>query len=38
MTKVECHNCNYEWDYSGDLQLATCPSCNLKTGVTNNES
>lgn len=33
MREVTCNNCGYEWDYSGDLLLATCPSCGLKTDV-----
>ena len=33
MPEVECHNCDYEWDYSGDMEKATCPSCNVKTEV-----
>jgi len=28
---VECHHCGYEWDYQGDMQRATCPSCSRKT-------
>jgi hypothetical protein len=33
MSEVTCHNCKYEWDYSGDMVKATCPSCNAKTPV-----
>lgn len=33
MTDVECHNCGYEWSYSGSLEQTTCPSCGLKTPV-----
>lgn len=33
MTHVECSHCGYEWDYSGELQFATCPSCRTKTAV-----
>ena len=28
---LECDHCGYEWDYTGDLEMATCPSCNRKT-------
>ena len=31
--EVTCHACDYEWDYSGDMTKATCPSCNVKTAV-----
>lgn len=31
MTK--CNQCGYEWEYSGDLQMTTCPSCQRKTEV-----
>lgn len=30
---TECDNCGYEWEYGGDLQRATCPSCQSKTTV-----
>lgn len=30
---TECHNCGYEWEYSGSMQKATCPSCQSKTLV-----
>lgn len=33
MTPVECHNCGYEWAYSGDLGHETCPNCSRKTKV-----
>lgn len=29
-TKLRCHDCGYVWDYHGDLQRATCPSCQAK--------
>ena len=28
-----CPHCGYEWEYTGKLQLATCPSCGRKTPV-----
>lgn len=28
-----CDNCEYEWEYSGNLQMTTCPSCQRKTSV-----
>lgn len=30
---TECTHCEYEWDYSGGMQRATCPSCGRKTPV-----
>ena len=30
---TECDNCGYEWEYTGELERATCPSCQLKTLV-----
>lgn len=36
--KIECHSCNYEWDYSGSLARASCPSCGLKTPVEKQET
>jgi len=33
MVEVTCHNCEYEWDYSGSMVKATCPSCGVKTNV-----
>jgi len=32
-----CHNCEYEWEYTGDMRKATCPSCNVKTPVDADE-
>jgi hypothetical protein len=32
-TVVECHRCGYLWDYGGNLDQATCPSCQRKTPV-----
>lgn len=37
-TELECTHCGYEWTYSGQLALATCPSCNGKTPVESEES
>jgi predicted nucleic acid-binding Zn-ribbon protein len=31
--EVQCHNCGYNWTYTGSLQLAGCPNCGLKTPV-----
>jgi len=33
MNETECHNCGYEWNYGGEMQKATCPSCGTKTPV-----
>jgi len=30
---TECDKCGYEWDYTGKLKMATCPSCGYKTPV-----
>lgn len=30
---VTCHNCGYDWEYSGDLPQTTCPACGLKTAT-----
>lgn len=32
-TAVTCRHCEYVWDYSGEMQMATCPSCQRKTPV-----
>lgn len=32
---TRCRECGYEWEYSGSLELATCPSCQRKTPVQN---
>jgi len=32
-----CHRCDYEWTYSGDMTMATCPSCSSKTPVESEE-
>jgi len=28
--KIKCKKCDYEWDYSGKLFMATCPCCSVK--------
>lgn len=35
--KMQCNYCEYEWTYSGSLDLATCPNCNAKTAVPTEE-
>lgn len=37
MTEVECHHCEYDWEYSGGMAMATCPSCSRKTSVDGDE-
>jgi len=32
---AQCHDCGYEWEYSGDMKRATCPNCGVKTKVGN---
>ena len=34
---TECDKCGYEWDYTGKLLKATCPSCGLKTPVESDD-
>lgn len=34
MTHLNCPHCGYDWTYSGELQLATCPSCGGKVDTT----
>lgn len=34
---TRCRECGYEWEYSGSLELATCPSCQRKTETRNIE-
>lgn len=31
--KAKCPRCSHEWDYKGELILATCPSCGKKVKV-----
>lgn len=31
MVKLKCKHCGHEWDYSGDAEKPTCPSCTKKT-------
>ena len=37
MAQVECHLCGYEWNYSGNMRMATCPSCGRKTPVSEDD-
>ncbi|AFZ74595.1 hypothetical protein SAMN05443661_12113 [Natronobacterium gregoryi] len=30
-TEVECEECGYVWQYSGQMWRATCPRCSHKT-------
>jgi Zn finger protein HypA/HybF involved in hydrogenase expression len=30
---AECHDCEYEWNYAGSLNRATCPNCGAKVRV-----
>lgn len=34
---AECHDCEYEWEYTGELNRATCPSCGAKVEVGGDE-
>lgn len=31
--EAECHRCEYEWEYTGKMVKATCPSCGAKVTV-----
>lgn len=31
--KIICDNCDYEWDFGGKLQQATCPNCGSKVKI-----
>lgn len=34
---AECHQCDYDWSYTGELDQATCPNCGAKVKVNTNE-
>jgi DNA-directed RNA polymerase subunit RPC12/RpoP len=34
---AKCNHCEYEWEYSGKLDRATCPNCGGKTRVEDND-
>lgn len=38
-TLVKCprNECGYVWEYSGEMPMATCPSCQYKCVVSENE-
>lgn len=36
-SEMKCTNCGYEWQYSGEMMQATCPSCQRKTPVEDDE-
>ena len=31
--KLTCTNCGYAWEYGGQMQQATCPSCARKVRI-----
>jgi len=33
--ELECPHCGYVWDYTGKLEMPTCPSChrNIKAKI-----
>ena len=35
--KAKCKKCNYEWEYKGNMMMATCPSCASKVYVQTKE-
>lgn len=30
---AECHQCEYDWIYTGDLDQATCPNCSATVKI-----
>lgn len=34
---TRCEHCGYEWEYSGGMKYASCPSCRQKTEARNIE-
>lgn len=38
-TLVECHHCDYQWNYTGTRRRATCPQCgkNTPSGISISE-
>lgn len=37
MVKVKCNYCKYEWNYTGKLVRASCPSCRRGVVVDKNK-
>jgi len=37
MVAINCHDCDYEWNYTGELQQATCPNCGAKNKLDKND-
>lgn len=35
---TRCEKCGYEWEYSGGMAVATCPSCRYNTEARNLEN
>jgi len=35
---IKCKYCGYTWNYSGDMKMATCPSCSNKNDITENRT
>lgn len=35
--EIVCEHCYYNWEYSGNLDRATCPNCGKKTSASINE-
>jgi len=33
MASVKCHQCGYEWNYTGEKPVSSCPDCNAKTNT-----
>lgn len=33
MVSIRCHDCGYDWDYSGSKPVTSCPECGIKTNT-----
>ena len=38
MVTIKCKSCGYVWDYTGNKEKATCPSCSIKNKVGENKA
>jgi len=37
MKKVKCPKCKHEWETKSKLKMVTCPSCQLKVKIEENQ-
>jgi len=35
--KLKCPKCEHEWNYRGEMLMATCPSCYAKVKIVENK-